>query len=61
MASSIRLVGEHVADEVEHQDHQDGQAPHAVQHRQVSMQVGARAGARRGREVGWLAADDRES
>ena len=30
----------HVADEVEQHDHQDGQATHPVQHRQVSTQVG---------------------
>ena len=54
---------QHVADEVEQQDHQDGQAPHPVQHRQVSTQVGPRAGTRRepGRapsplHLGWTAA-----
>ena len=40
---------QHVADEVDQQDHQDGQAPHPVEHRQVSMQVGQRAGTRRPR------------
>jgi hypothetical protein len=38
---------QHVADEVDQQDHQDGQAPHSVEHRQVTMQVGPRAATRR--------------
>jgi hypothetical protein len=36
---------------VEQQDHQDGQAPHPVQHRQMSTRVGHRAGTRWGRDA----------
>ena len=41
----------HIGDEVEQQDHQDSEAPHPVQHRQVSTLIGPRPGTRRGREL----------
>ena len=39
MTRSIALVGMHVADKVEQQHHQDGEAAHPVEHRQMSLQV----------------------
>src|SRR5215472_8666575 len=45
------IAGQHLADEVEHQDHQDGQAPDPVERRQVPTQAQRRSGTRHGRRA----------